>query len=285
MKKVILCCWLIGVTGYSAEFVPVYQSADSVCGKDIPGLKLRTPEFAGYCAIQFGPGPQDVLQLVLDCKRKMGPHDVLGLYIAGHEVYGKSVILGGRKKDDKMLSFKKVKFTTVFGDIEMMYDAIFNVRTLWDKQEIDLKYEIACRARNKATGRTYRFVLYGNLDPIMNADRACVVKRLIEKPFLNVSWDHRSDPPHIRCRILAGPSTLEPQSGFNSRADINISVKGGKGALLRKVFRIKPDGERKEFTYRPRKRLKPRIYYITVVTVDLAPLFDVLRGESVMALR
>ena len=220
----LFCCGLISVVGYSAELAPVYQAMESISGKDIPGLKLTMPDFAGYGAIRFGANPKEVLMFVLDCKANMKPHDILGLYVAGHEIYGKPVFLNGRKKGDQMLSFKKIKLTTVFDDVELTYDILFTVRTLWDKQKIDLDYEAVCNAHNKVTGKTYRFALYGGLDPMMNPNAACIVKRFIEKPILNVAWDHRSDPPYIRCRIVAGAGSFVPLSGFSTRANINIAI-------------------------------------------------------------
>ncbi len=282
----LICCTFLVAPQSSSSAPPensfVYKEPKPLRGDDIIALKLRAKDFSAYYGIQFGPGPEDVLYLILDCKEEYARYDILQVYVPGHSKYGRPASLRGSKKS-KGVAFRKIELRTCFSQISVEYSILAWSTAQWDKSRIDLDLEITCRVKDAATGDKATFVLSGDVSPIINAFAQIPVSPVIGVPSLKVSWDHRSDPPHVRWKVKMGDYALVPDAGFNPKAEVVISTKDGK-VKMRKRIKVK-SSEKTEFTYKPDRELRPSTPYHASVTMDLEPFWPVLKSNAVGMLR
>jgi hypothetical protein len=262
-----LCC-VSSVPAVTFEYAPVEQ----LMGKDIKGLQLRAKNYAAFHAMQFGPGPKDVVYLIFDCRKRYWDHDVMFVYVPDHKTYGTPVAIKGREEDGRIV-FKQFKLAAKFSDIDIAYKIKLSSKTLWNKGKLDLDTEITCSTVNSVSRNKCRFALIGSYLVPVHSFRVIEPVHVVEPPSLKVSWDHRSNPPGIRCRLLVGRQRLVPEAGFESRAQVVISDEDGK-VRHRKNVKIEA-GTAGDFTYKQKKKLTSATLYKAEVTVDLGELFGV----------
>jgi len=273
-----LCC---GEDGTVLTFE--YGEVKQLVGKDISGVTLRAKDFAAYYGFQFGPGADDVFYLIFDCAREYERHDIMWIYIPGHDRYGQPVLMKGSWKSGRIV-FKKFKMAGTFGDTDILYDIQLSDRTLWGKRKIDLASVITCRIENQGTDKKCRFLLQGSFLPVMQAFAPITVVQVLQEPTMKVSWDHRTSPPHVKCRIVMGKQGLVPVRGLKARA--GLVVTDGKGNVKIKTrIKVNPRGVRAYFSYKPRRKLKQATPYKAKITLDLTPFFGVLKGSATTVLR
>lgn len=246
-------------------------------------MALRAMAAVGYAAFQFGPNPADVAYLVLDAEAKYKQHDVLFIYVPGHPNYKDPVRMKAQDVKDG-LAFRAFELKSQFADTTITYKVQLTSTTHWEKHEINLDLIVACRAEDTNSRRYGRFTLHGSLAPIMNALVNIKVVPLVRTPALRVTWDHRSTPPRLKCRIMMEKLAFVPGAGFPSRADVVLSV-AGKRLQERGRLALEPIGARDEFVYEPRRPLKSATPYEGKVSVPLTPFFDALTGSATTVLR
>ncbi len=261
-----------------------YEKPMPLAGKDIPGPALRAADYAAYYAFQFGPGSNDVLYLVFDCERKYGRHDIMFLYSPEHELYSNAVLCRGSYSKSRKIEFRKFNLHAKFDKIEVDYNIKLSLKTMWEKGRLNLDSEIICRVRNLANGDKCSFELYGSHRPVMLAFRKIEVEPILKKPTLHVSWDYRSDPPHVRGRIKMGKFGFLPDSGLSSRAKVVISSDVRK-SQTRKVVKIETDEAKVDFICKPPRKLRNARAYTAEVKVDLTPFFGILMDDVTTVLR
>ncbi len=275
----VLC--LLSLTCKAVDFV--YADADPLMGKDIPGLNLRVEDGAAYCCVQFGPNTNDLFYLVFDCARKYKAHDVMFVYVPGHETYGTPVLFKGSMKDGSM-NFGKFTLQAVFGDVEVTYDIHLKGRTMWEVNRMRLTSEIECKMLDKKADEKCSFNLYGFHTAAVHANRKLEADHVLQTPSLSAVWDYRSDPPHVRGRVRMGKYGFMPDSGLVSRVKVVVTCEGS-GSKSKKIFKMNPDGATPDFTYKPSRQLKKETPYTANVTVDLTPFWKELVAEATTVLR
>ena len=262
-----------------------YKEIAGIKGSAIPGLneKLRDKDFTSYGSLQFGGGDNDIIYFAFDCEKKFARHDRLYVYIPKHKTYGTPTSIYGRKKKTHIL-FKLSKLKGSFNKINVTYDITINSRTIWEKHLVDADVEITCKLEDKGKFKKCRFILKGSPKCIMQPAVLLKPERLLAPPQLSARWDHRSKPPHVRCKISMGKYALTPETGLLSRARFVIRDKNDH-VKMRKSIKIQPSGARSEFTYKPKRNFKAARPYKADVTVDLNPIFGFLASNSITSLR
>ncbi len=253
-------------------------------GVDIPFTGIRDTNNTFYTGLQFAEGANDVIYLAFDCKEELMAHDEMHVYIPDHPRYGKPVRIRGRKKGDRRL-FTIRRIQGKHGDVTLQHTITLSIQSLWDDRKLDVDIEVTCDLASTIKHKKCRFTLKGTLKPKMNRYAELEVSRLIQTPEVRARWDHRSDPPHVRGKIVMGRLALTPDSGMDSHATLILWDKEKPEHKSSKRFRMNPSGSYSEFTYHTGNKIKKGKKYNMKLTVDMGPFFNKLTASDCVVLR
>jgi len=254
----------------------IEKEAPEIPGRDIPGLTLRVPDHSAFIGLQFGPAETNVVYLAFDCKEQYKPHDWMYIYSPGAEEFITPELKKGSKEKDGWTNFRKFEIETMFGDIHAEYDVLVSALSQWDKQKVRVDTVITCRLKRMSDGEKCRFILKGSFLLDIHLHKNMNVFAILDDPTLHVTWDRRSDPVALRCRIKLGAhQRLVPLSGLDERARVIVETEEGD-KKLNKSIKIKPD-DSGDFVYKSGRDFKPGRSYTANVIVDLEPFFGILK--------